>query len=286
MIHIDRHDPHAALAADPSVLEPLWLALFDHHVATGAAGMPTRPRAGSWQQRRGHYLDTIGGSPQASLWIATDDGAPVGYALSFEDTLDGERVEVLESLSLLPETRGNGLGGELVAVVEVAAQERGIARGVIDVMGGNDRALRFYHRAGYAPYSRTWMRSEFPTGAVPDLGDLAEATARFAEIGVRLEATGHPDDTWETAASVATLAVTGTVADEYSQPAWWAGFDAGLRALGDAGYWTVWCEHPEASAWVGAGCAERGFHHGMTRVTRELTAADVAVREYDRIRGE
>lgn len=286
MIRIEQHDAQAALAADPSVLEPLWLALFDHHVSTGAAGMVTRQREGSWPQRRDHYLDTIAESPHGSLWIAADDTGPIGYALSFEDSLggegegaaasDGSRIEVLETLSLLPETRGNGLGAELVATVEEAARGRGIGKAAIDVMGGNDRALRFYTRAGYAPYSKTWMRSVHPDPGAPMItpGDTSEAEAVFADICVALSTTGRSDDTWVTAADVAVLDAGGAPipADADSFAAWLSVLLRGVELLAESGYWTVWIEAPESdgAALLGEALIARAFSHGMSRVLKDL----------------
>lgn len=282
MIQIEQHDPHAVLLAEPSVLEPLWLALFDHHVANGAAGMPTRARAGSWPQRRAHFLATVGGSPQASLWIATNDGATIGYALSFEDTLHGERIEVLESLSLLPAARGQGLGGELVATVEGSVRGRGIGRVAIDVMGGNTGALRFYARAGYVEYSKTWMRSAPAGRGSSDIapGDVKAAEDALSEIGVGLAFTGRSDDTWVTAPSVALLDAAGATLPEgaVEAAAWLSALLRGVQALADAGYWTVWIEvlEGDGATLLGEELVARGFSHGMTRVLKTLRAVPLA----------
>lgn len=277
MIRIERHDAERALAITPSPIEPLWLALFDHHVSTGAAGMATRQREGSWPQRRDHYVVTVAGSPHASLWLAATEQGPIGYALSFEDALDGAPVEVLESLALLPESRGHGLGAELVGVVEADARGRGIGRLAIDVMGGNDRALAFYHREGYEPYSKTWMRSVHPApgaaAAAADLGDTSEAEAAFAEVGVTLTKTGHSDDTWLTAPSVAMLGLgaASPPADAAAFDAWLAVLLRGIELLAGAGYWTVWFEAAAGRAdQLGEALAERGFNHGMSRVLKSL----------------
>ncbi|UTX54473.1 GNAT family N-acetyltransferase [Leucobacter aridicollis] len=281
MIEIQRLNPIDELRADPSPLAELWLALFDHHVSTGAAGMPTRPRTGSWPQRRDHYLDTVAGSPHASLWVALETDRPVGYALSFEDTLDGEPVEVLETLSLLPGTRGKGLGTELVRGVEDDARARGIRRVAIDVMGGNDGALRFYERSMYRPYSVTWMRSLPPATDAVEALDLAspkagDARAAFAELGLALTATGQSDDTWATAGSVATVAIpTIDAAGESSPVAWVNELERGADLLGAAGFWTVWFEMPASALTapegpIGGALAHRGFHHGMSRVVKAI----------------
>lgn len=79
-------------AAGIPSLEALWNALFDHHVSIGAAGLPTIRRERSWPRRRRHYEFLFAEHPNAALWRAMVNGESVGYALAYEDTVDGERA--------------------------------------------------------------------------------------------------------------------------------------------------------------------------------------------------
>ena len=91
------------------------------------------------------------------------DGDLIGYAMVavepdgdvlWSDTWEvGEKVAELETMYLVPEERGHGLGGLLLDTVEAELESRGIADLAIGALPGNTGALRFYERRGYRP---TW----------------------------------------------------------------------------------------------------------------------------------
>src|SRR4051812_27980057 len=98
-------------------LEPLWAALNEHHVEIApefeSLG-PVRSRAESWRVRRELYEEWLA-QPDAFVLIAQDDHAAVGYALVVfrageEAWASGDRIGVLESLSILPSHQAEGLG--------------------------------------------------------------------------------------------------------------------------------------------------------------------------------
>lgn len=156
-------EPHITLSAlEPkhlASLEPLWNALFDHHLSIGAAGLPTIPREQSWPLRQAHYARLITHSPQCSIWLAAQEEHPVGYALAYETHDSADPLWVLETLSVLPEYRGAGIGRALLTAVDEDAHTAGIRVCAVDVMGGNPRARDLYLRAGYLPHTETWVRS-------------------------------------------------------------------------------------------------------------------------------
>ena len=193
-------------------LEPLWNALFDHHLSIGAAGLPTIPREQSWPFRRAHYTRLIAGSPRCSIWIATQHEHPVGYALAYETRGSEGPLWVLETLSVLPEYRGSGLGQTLMAAIDEDGRAAGILVFAVDVMGGNPRARDFYLRAGYLPHTETWVRSvpsdktpsppntpELPTHTLDEFRHRAEA------LGITLSTDPHADDTWHVASRTVEL---------------------------------------------------------------------------------
>jgi ribosomal protein S18 acetylase RimI-like enzyme len=145
-------------------VEILWRALHAHHasVAGHLAGVaPFRSEDDSWERRRGHY-ERVLAEPGSFLLLAERDGRPVGYAAvrlsGTEATLVvGERVAELETLSVLPEERGNGLGGLLMDAVYAELRALGIEELGVAVMAGNDRALAFYERRGFVPYLRLML---------------------------------------------------------------------------------------------------------------------------------
>ena len=97
------------------------------------------------------------GAPAHLLLLAERDGRAVGCALvvvgGTEASIEvGEHVADLDTLSVLPEERGLGLGGRLLEEVYAELRRRGIGELSIAVMEGNDDARRFYARRGVVPY--------------------------------------------------------------------------------------------------------------------------------------
>jgi ribosomal protein S18 acetylase RimI-like enzyme len=66
----------------------------------------------------------------------------------------GDRVGEIESLSVLPEHRGRGLGGRLLEGLEAALREQGVNDLILGLLPGNEDAARLYARRGYKP---TWL---------------------------------------------------------------------------------------------------------------------------------
>jgi GNAT superfamily N-acetyltransferase len=138
-------------------LEPLWRALHDHHrgIAGGVAGV--RPFEESWRQRRDQYRGWLEGETEAALLVAERDGRAVGYAMltagAGAATWDlGERVVEMETLSVLPEERGSGVGAALMDASRRWALDRGARTMAVGLAHTNDGARRFYEREGFTPF--------------------------------------------------------------------------------------------------------------------------------------
>ena len=103
------------------LVEPLWNALREHHASIVPALGPPRSRADSWERRRNQYRGWLL-EPGAFILLAERHGQPIGYAMVH---LRGgsptwplsERAGELETLSVLPEERGNGVGTMLLEAV-------------------------------------------------------------------------------------------------------------------------------------------------------------------------
>jgi ribosomal protein S18 acetylase RimI-like enzyme len=140
-------------------IEPLWQAMHAHHRSVAghlAAVAQFRSPEESWRRRRAHY-ERVLAEPETFLLLAEREGRPVGCALVLitgtEATLEvGERVADLDTISVLPEERGRGLGGRLLDAVYGELRSRGIGELALAVMEGNDDAVRFYERRGLVPY--------------------------------------------------------------------------------------------------------------------------------------
>jgi ribosomal protein S18 acetylase RimI-like enzyme len=137
-------------------VEPLWLSLFDHHLSTGAAGLPVIRRSESWKRRRALYEQLLRGQ-DTFIVVARRGAAAVGYALAHvhvgaDDTWNtGDRIGEVESLAVLPLERGGGLGTLLLDCAEAVLERLGARDVMIGVVAGNDAAQRFYERRGMAP---------------------------------------------------------------------------------------------------------------------------------------
>ncbi len=137
-------------------LEPLWAAMHSHHSALGETMPPTRAPGQSWDMRRAQYEAWLEAA-DARLLIAERDGEAIGYAvLRVEEgppTWDvGRRVAELESLVVLAEARGGGVGAMLVAGARELAAEAGATRMAVGVAHANADALRFYAREGFEAF--------------------------------------------------------------------------------------------------------------------------------------
>ena len=149
-------------AADIELLRPLWLALHRIHRQANPELAPHVDDETSWRRRKrlyGHCLE----SPDAFLLLVRRGRALIGYAMVavepagdvlWSDTWKvGEKVAELETMYLVPEERGRGLGGLILDTVEAELESRGIRDLAIGAVPGNAGALRFYERRGYRP---TW----------------------------------------------------------------------------------------------------------------------------------
>lgn len=241
-----------ALAANEiDEVASLWEALFDHHLAVGAAGLATIAREETWPRRRAHYERLLQQHPDTRFWIALDDaGSRLGYAVAFEEELAGARAMVLETLGVAAAARGRGIGSHLMRTVDDAAQDGGIDLGVLDVLGGNTRARALYVRCGYEPYSETWMLSTPPVLVVESPPSFADLVQEARRLGLRLTLAAGPDDTWVSADQIVDLSrpratglrrVSGPPAAARS-PIDLRGLEDLCTTLADTGLWTIRCE--------------------------------------------
>ena len=142
-------------------VEPLWHAMHQHHRAVAghlATVAPFRSDDESWVRRRAFY-ERLLAQPDSFFLLAERDGRPVGYAAvavggTEASLVVGERVASLESLSVLPEERGQGLGRRLMDAVFEELRRLDVEEISLAVMEGNDDAWRFYERLKLVPYLR------------------------------------------------------------------------------------------------------------------------------------
>lgn len=144
-------------------LEPLWNALQEHHaaIAPTLGGLVVRTPDEAWERRRARYAAWLE-DPDAFILIAEREGRPVGYALvtvtgAFEGWAAGERVADVQTLSVLTDERGRGVGARLMDAVEGELAKRGIGEYRLIVIAPNAEAIRFYERRGLATVSHVML---------------------------------------------------------------------------------------------------------------------------------
>ena len=251
-----------------SEAQPLWEALYDRHLEYGAAGVATIEREESWPRRLAHYQRIFATHSHPIMFLARLDGEAIGYALGYEEEHLGEPAVVLETLSLLPVSRGHGLGIRLMRLLMEDAKGYGAARGIVDVVTGNAPAFGFYLNAGFTPHSETWMRSEQWDGSKNGLpADIAERAKR---LGFEFDAAPGPDDTWISSERMAHLNVTDTGGCE--TPPDIAMLRAFFQVLEAAGLWSIQVTistSPQSDPWRDALTALR-FKSALQRLTRPI----------------
>jgi ribosomal protein S18 acetylase RimI-like enzyme len=144
-------------------LEPLWLALLDHHVEIGAAGLPVVNRALSWPRRRRFYTELLA-EPETVVATATRSRGLVGYCVAHvrhgaDDTWPtGDVIGEIESLAVLAAERGRGIGTLLLDAAEAHLASYGAQDVTLAVLVGNASAIAFYEKRGMAPITVNMLR--------------------------------------------------------------------------------------------------------------------------------
>lgn len=144
-------------AKEIDAVEPMWNALQEHHVQITPALDPQTPKrelADAWRMRRSKYVRWLE-DPETFFVIAEEESVPIGYAFvtvgpGYASWLTGERAGVLETLSVLPDSRSGGVGAALIEAAWERLGERGIEDMAITTTKTNVDAHRFYERQGFS----------------------------------------------------------------------------------------------------------------------------------------
>ena len=142
-------------AGQLDVLEPLWNALQEHHstIMPSLGGSPPRELPDSWRRRRVKYERWLQ-DPGTFFVIAESGERPVGYAFvtvgsGYAAWETGDRLAELETLSVLPEHRCDGVGAALLEAVWERLAQVGVDDLAITAAKGNVDSHRFYERHGF-----------------------------------------------------------------------------------------------------------------------------------------
>jgi ribosomal protein S18 acetylase RimI-like enzyme len=134
-------------------LEPLWLALREHHGTITEHWGALRPPDESWARRRRNYVDIL--AEGGTLFLALEGETVVGLAICEREeggsptwTWPKDFLAVVDFI-VLPHVRGEGVGARLLEAVEADARARGVAALDLMVAEPNAEARRFYERHGF-----------------------------------------------------------------------------------------------------------------------------------------
>ncbi len=148
-------------AGDLDRVEPLWRSMVEFHRDLAGAEWPVRTAQDAWELRSAQYLEWLGGDG-CWLLLAVDAEAadqPCGYAVlrltEPGPTWElGERIGEIESLAVVDDARGNGVGTALIEAARELLRERGIRFWSVAVVEKNAGATRLYRRHGFRNYYR------------------------------------------------------------------------------------------------------------------------------------
>lgn len=103
---------------------------------------------------RARLCDDLARLPTAATFIAWRGDEAVGLINTFEgySTFKARPLLNVHDLAVLPTHRGRGIGQALLTACEAHARQRGCCKITLEVLSGNDRALRSYQHFGFAPY--------------------------------------------------------------------------------------------------------------------------------------
>ena len=93
--------------------------------------------------------------PTTLIFLAFDNDRPVGAAVCFIGfaTFAAKPLINIHDFVVLPESRGKGVGRQLLKAVEEKARQLDCCKLTLEVMDNNHHALRMYERAGFVRYA-------------------------------------------------------------------------------------------------------------------------------------
>jgi ribosomal protein S18 acetylase RimI-like enzyme len=166
-------------------LRDLWLELHRHHQAVAPELAPFVTDEASWIVRRAFYADVL---RQGGVALVVRSGErDLGYALAGPEPapwpatfVTAPEVQELQTLVLVPEARGRGIGSMLLDEIEATRPAGDRAIGVIP---GNVRAVGLYERRGFVPTWLTLTRFGRPPEPGPVRASEPVAAVAADEVG-------------------------------------------------------------------------------------------------------
>lgn len=148
-----------------------------HRIMRGALGELQGLFASDWAEWIDRPQDDFRAVlERADCWAAgRAQGQPL--AVGRWEALDTPGTATLMGVYALPQARGTGLAAALVRQLVAQAAAQGHHRIQLDVVATNQRALRFYHRLGFAPTASPPLRNPLGLDEIELALDLAPRLA-------------------------------------------------------------------------------------------------------------
>ena len=158
-------------ADDIPRLEPLWVSVHHQHVASMPELAPYVSDEVTWRERRALYVELFR-KPDTLLLLASEAERLVGYALVHtmpaEETWVGDTwvtgpvIAELESIAVLPDRRGAGIGSPCSTRSTASWRNAGSMTSCWARCPGNADAIRLTSGAGSGPPGSTSADSATP----------------------------------------------------------------------------------------------------------------------------
>jgi ribosomal protein S18 acetylase RimI-like enzyme len=148
-------------------LQPVWRALYEHHIAlTPHLSDRARPYGQAWEARQRIEAEWLSSEPDSFVLAAQQADRYIGYAFvrvrsgaSFAASWSAsDPLAELAILAVLPEARGRGVGSALLDAVEAKLREFQIDDMLIGVITTNTDAMRLYERRGAVPFLTNFVQ--------------------------------------------------------------------------------------------------------------------------------
>ena len=134
--------------ANPAHVTAL-VALLDAYASDPAGG-----GEGLSDFAKQRLVPELAARPQAYSVLAFDGAQPVGLVNCIEgfSTFACKPLVNVHDVAVLASHRGRGIAEQMLALAETLAKERGAVKMTLEVLSGNETAVRLYERIGFAGY--------------------------------------------------------------------------------------------------------------------------------------
>lgn len=129
---------------DIDLIEPLWEQLNHYHLETVSTFKEDFKKF-TFKERKRRLLNS---KKKINIIVASEDNNYIAYCIS---SIDEKGKGEIESLCVNPQYRGKGVGSVLMKKSLTWLEENKAENITILVAVGNEKALSFYEKLGFAP---------------------------------------------------------------------------------------------------------------------------------------